>query len=161
MSFEITTLSAGGGALGICPCPGKFGQYAQDFDQIREWQPSLVLSMTETQEFTRVGADTFPQDLSNAGIDWRHLPIVDFGAPNAAIVAKWLEVSPYAKKTLSDGGRVLVHCMGGCGRSGMVLLRLMVELGESPEIALKRLRAVRPCAVETEGQYAWASEVWG
>ncbi len=57
-----------------------------------------------------------------------------------------------------QGGRVLVHCMGGCGRSGMALLRLMVESGEPADRALARLRAVRPCAVETPEQLAWASQ---
>ena len=33
----------------------------------------------------------------------------------------------------------------------------MVESGEKPEAALQRLRAVRPCAVETEAQYLWAA----
>jgi hypothetical protein len=32
----------------------------------------------------------------------------------------------------------------------------MVECGERPEAALRRLRAMRPCAVETEAQLAWA-----
>jgi hypothetical protein len=39
----------------------------------------------------------------------------------------------------------------------MAVLRLMVEMGEDPEEALARLRAVRPCAVETEVQKAWAT----
>ena len=51
---------------------------------------------------------------------------------------------------------VLVHCFGGCGRSGMLVLRVMIEAGEPAGTALKRLRQVRPCAVETEAQMAWA-----
>src|SRR5690606_33735699 len=63
---------------------------------------------------------------------------------------------------LEGGGRVLVHCLGGCGRSGMVALRLMIGAGETPEVALRHLRGVRPCAVETEAQLAWATgrRVW-
>ena len=38
----------------------------------------------------------------------------------------------------------------------MVVLRLMMECGERPAAALARLRAVRPCAVETQAQMAWA-----
>jgi protein-tyrosine phosphatase len=47
--------------------------------------------------------------------------------------------------------------MGGCGRSGSVALRLMVETGEAAADAFIRLRAARPCAVETDAQYRWAS----
>ena len=34
---------------------------------------------------------------------------------------------------------------------------LLVEAGEAPEAALQRLRAARPCAVETKAQARWAS----
>ncbi|MDH5531227.1 MAG: protein phosphatase, partial [Paracoccaceae bacterium] len=49
----------------------------------------------------------------------------------------------------------------GCGRSGMAVLRLMVEAGEPVDVALIRLRKVRPCAVETDAQLAWASRQTG
>lgn len=39
----------------------------------------------------------------------------------------------------------------------MAVLRLMVEMDEAPEAALARLRAVRPCAVETVAQHDWAA----
>ncbi|MGB3280173.1 MAG: protein-tyrosine phosphatase family protein, partial [Pseudorhodobacter sp.] len=58
---------------------------------------------------------------------------------------------------LARGGRLMVHCRGGCGRTGMIALRLMVDTGEEPGAALARLRAVRPCAVETDAQEVWAS----
>ena len=59
-------------------------------------------------------------------------------------------------RALTGRGRVLIHCKGGCGRSGMVALRLMIEAGEAPDEALARLRSVRPCAVETDAQMRWA-----
>ena len=43
-------------------------------------------------------------------------------------------------------------------RSGMIALRLMVERGADPDEALKRLRAVRPGAVETDEQRLWAQK---
>ena len=52
---------------------------------------------------------------------------------------------------------MVVHCMGGCGRSGMILLRLMIDAGETPDSALARLRTARPCAVETKAQMRWAT----
>ena len=38
----------------------------------------------------------------------------------------------------------------------MIALRLMIEAGEAAGPALKRLRALRPCAIETEAQMDWA-----
>ena len=49
--------------------------------------------------------------------------------------------------------------IGGCGRSGMAVLRLMIEAGEDAETALARLRTIRPCAIETDAQMAWARDL--
>ena len=150
-------LDAGGGQIGICPAPGRFGDYASDFNAIIAWAPVLVLSMTEAQELHRIGAGEFRQDLEKEGVSRIELPVRDFGEPCGETARLWPESAAEAKAALAQGGRVLVHCMGGCGRSGMVVLRLMVEMGEDPEEALARLRAVRPCAVETEAQRVWAA----
>jgi protein-tyrosine phosphatase len=113
--------------------------------------------MTTGEELASKEAETLPADLARNGVVWLHLPIVDFGAPDVATAALWPEASLRAREVLAKGGKVLVHCMGGCGRSGMVALRLMVEAGEEPSAALKRLRAVRPCAVEMPEQFEWAA----
>ena len=67
-----------------------------------------------------------------------------------------MPISQTLHRVLNDGGRVIVHCRGGCGRTGMAVLRLMVEAGEDGENALARLRTVRTCAVETIQQKEWA-----
>ena len=156
LRFEIASLTVGEGRVGICPVPGRYGDYAGDFKAILEWGPRLVLSMTEAVELARAGAGGFRQDLENAGVSRIELPVRDFGEPCGETVRLWPASAAQAKAALAQGGRVLVHCFGGCGRSGMVVLRLLVEMGEDPDEALARLRVVRPCAVETEAQRAWA-----
>jgi protein-tyrosine phosphatase len=156
MPLSIATLPLGGGTLAICPMPGREGRYAADLADLRAFGPALVISMTPAEELAARGAGTLPDDLAQAGIAWRHLPVADFGVPGAETAALWPEAAAVARGVLAAGGRVLVHCMGGCGRSGMAALRLMVEVGEAPDAALARLRASRPCAVETEGQFDWA-----
>lgn len=156
-TFTIYELSAGAGTLGICPLPGRFGSYADDFAILDGWAPDLVLTMTQDSEMAAEGAATLGDDLQDLDISWYALPITDFGAPSEDIIVTWPEVSMLAKAILKSGGKVLAQCRGGCGRSGMMAMRLMVELGEAPDAALARLRAVRPCAVETEEQRAWAA----
>ena len=155
--FTISTLKAGGGRLGICPLPGRSGAFNEDLDTVLNWRPTLVLSMTETSEMAAHDAGELGNLLQQTGIDWRHFPIRDFGAPPDEALNQWAEISDAAQRALSSGGKVLAHCKGGCGRSGMVLLKLMVEMGEHPETALQRLRTHRPCAVETDAQRQWAT----
>ena len=66
-------------------------------------------------------------------------------------------IGSFVWAALRGGGRVLIHCRAGRGRSGMIALRLMIAGGERPVAALKRLRAVQPEAVETPGQMNWAT----
>ncbi len=155
--FTIAEVAVGAGRIGLCPMPGRCGGYAGDLGAVLAWAPVLVLTMTTSEELERQGAGALPRDLAAAGIAWHHLALADFGASSAALALGWAGVGAEAATVLAPGGRVLAHCMGGCGRSGMAMMRLMVEAGEVPEAALARLRAARPCAVETEEQQAWVA----
>lgn len=153
----IAELPVGGGVLGIGPMPGRGGTYARDLAEVLAWGPGLVLTMTTGEELAAKGAEGLPRDLAEAGVVWLHLPIADFGAPSGATLMAWPAAAKRVRGALAGGRKVWVHCMGGCGRSGTVALRLMVETGEEPAAALARLRQVRPCAVETPEQFAWAA----
>ena len=155
----IHALPVAGGILAICPLPGRDGDYAEDLEHLREWQPALVISLATKAEMAAEGAERLGQDMQDRGSRWFHLPIADMGTPDADFARRWSGVSGIALAALRGGGRVLLHCMGGCGRSGMVALRLMCEAGEDPGQALKRLRHIRPCAIETEAQLEWAIKV--
>ena len=153
----VSELQCGDGWLGIAPIPGRRGDFFADFAKLVRWGPSLVLTMVTARDLDRVGAGTFGDDLAALGVGWRHLPVDDLGAPPDETATLWPEVSAEVHRVLGGGGKVLAHCYGGCGRSGMAIMRLMVEAGEDADPALERLREARPCAVEAESQRAWAA----
>lgn len=155
--YAITRLPLRTGVLGISALPGRSGFYQRDLNAILSWGANLVLTMTTAEELSYGDAMGLGTDLGAAGVLWHHLPIPDMGAPPPPTEAAWPEASSAAHDILRGGGRVLAHCYGGCGRSGMALLRLMVETGEEAGAALRRLRHVRPCAVETDAQFDWAA----
>ena len=157
--FGLYPVSVGAGQIALSPIPGRFGTYENNLSEILRWAPDLVLTMTTQAELDRVGAGAFGADLQAVDIIWRHLPIVDFGAPDDGVAVQWREVSVLGAEVLARGGKILIHCFGGCGRSGMAALRLMIEAEEDPAQALDRLRIARPCAVETDAQFVWASAV--
>lgn len=150
---EDTTaeLPLAGGYLGLFPFPSDNASRARLLD----WSPDLVLSLTPLNEMSRLNGADLPKGLASCGIGWLHLPVEDFGVPDPA--GGWDEVSGAIRALLASGGRVAIHCRAGCGRTGMAALRLMVETGEDGAEALVRLRSVRPCAVETDAQYRWAT----
>jgi len=153
IEFAIYRLPVGQGELALSPMPGRTRHYRADYLHLMAWRPDLVLTMTTQAELDRKGAGTLGTDLRNEGIGWLHLAVADFGVP---VDLEWGRVRDQVHSVLAQKGRVLVHCFGGCGRSGMMVLRLMIAAGEAPDDALVRLRTVRPCAVETDDQMRWA-----
>ncbi len=152
-AMQIAAVQVGGGTLGLCPLPGRGGDYAADFAALRAFDPAAVLSLVQVHEYARHGAPALTADLAAAGIAQIAFPIRDFGTP---VRQTWPALSHSLHAFLTNGRRVLIHCLGGCGRSGTIALRLMIEFGEPPDTALLRLRQARPCAVETKAQLRWA-----
>lgn len=156
--FTVATITLGGGGrIGLCRLPGRFGALDADVQAIREWHPTAVVSMTKTSEMGALGAADLPAMLHAVGIGWRHFPVVDYGVPDATVSGLWPMIAHSLHAALDRSEGVLLHCRGGLGRSGMIALRLLTERGEEPGAALSVIRAVRPGAVETEAQRLWAS----
>ena len=157
----------GGGALGLVHCPGRnqvdaLGRQwrrdlAGDVAAIATWRPSAVLTLIEAHEFFRLGVPELARALKAAGLEWHHLPIPDLGTPGPEFVQGWKRARHRVLGSLRGGERVLIHCAAGLGRTGMLAAMLLTELGVSPTDAIRRVRAARPGAIETEAQAAFVS----
>ncbi len=156
--FEIATVDLEGrGRIGICHLPGRYAPLNEDIAKITAWNPQYVLTMTEQEEMDALGCSRLGELIQEAGIKWLHLPVPDYGGLEGNNLDRWPAVSGSVHACLDAGGAIVVHCRGGVGRSGMIALRLLVERGEEPDLALQRLRSVRPGAVETKAQLAWST----
>jgi protein-tyrosine phosphatase len=135
------------GQLAICPEPAT----VDAFNKVAKWQPDIVVTMTTVEEFS---SDDFAAHITKITPQWMQAAVADFGVPQNdfnTVISRLLDV-------LNNRGRVLIHCKGGQGRSGMLAMRLLVEQGEPAIDALTRIRCVRPHAVETTQQEQWASQ---
>ena len=155
-SFEVFEIPLGPALLGISCLPGLQGNFSADIEKIFNWNPAIIVSLTEKKEMEDLGARDFIPLIEKEKIPWLHFPIKDFGIVDQQQEILWEPISKNIHKKINDGARILVHCRAGCGRTGMIVLRIMVEFGEDPDEALERLRKVRPCAVETKAQENWA-----
>lgn len=152
----------GGGQIGMTFCPGKIDDAAMtgswrrdlnaDLDVVAEWQPDLILTLMESHEFDLLGVPHFAEVVGRRFPGWRHLPIVDVSVPDAAFERSWEKTGAEARATLKAGGKVLLHCRGGLGRTGMIAARLLVELGSSADEAIAMARKGRPSRIETRAQ---------
>ena len=152
----------GGGRIGMTFCPGKTdpfamsGPWARDLDTdlaaIQAWGASALVTLVEQHELVDLGVSALGKQVLAMGLDWYHLPIRDVSIPTPEFETQWRASGQALRERLLGGQALVVHCRGGLGRTGLIAARLLIELGESPPTALRRVRAVRPGAVETREQ---------
>lgn len=145
-----------GGYIGVSPCPGIHGDLSGDIEQIEQWGPSVVVSLVETHELKKAGAEHIGEILREKRIDWFHMPIVDCDIPETDVRSVWLDLKPLVRYRLSHKkDRILLHCWAGCGRTGMIAARLLMECGMTAEEAVSHVRSVKPDAIDTFAQIKW------
>ncbi|WP_317933200.1 cyclin-dependent kinase inhibitor 3 family protein [Halioxenophilus sp. WMMB6] len=152
------------GRIGITFCPGKHDRLAAtgawardlatDIDAIVAWGASLVLTLLEPTELTLLKVPQLGVQVEARGLQWRHLPIADYSVPTDTFEQQWQTHGREIRRLLRAGGDILVHCKGGLGRAGMIAARLLVELGMTPDEAIKLVRKARKGAIETPAQLA-------
>jgi len=114
-----------------------------------------VVTLVEAPEMAELGVSDLPRAVKAAGMIWFHLPIPDLGVPDAYALEDWRAMSRRLHAMLEAGAKVLIHCRGGLGRAGTIAALLLIERGASAGQALRRVRAVRKGAIETNSQEAW------
>jgi len=162
--LQIAKIQVGpsGGELGVSICPGikdasslvnRLGRdLEEDVKTISSWNAKAALTLMETQELERFGVADIGAVMRIHHIEWYHLPIKDMSIPGKEFENIWKEVGNYLGSIIFCGGNILIHCRAGLGRSGMIAARILVELGWNSEVALRRVREVRPGAIETRAQ---------
>jgi hypothetical protein len=162
LSIDCVDAGDSGGVIGMTICPGRKGRsmaggswdrdLGLDLDVVRAWKPTLAIALLEDHEYSALGIPDFRASVIASGLPWVFAPIVDGGIPDAAFLDAWETLGQRAREALHAGGRVLIHCRAGLGRTGLVAAMLLVELGEDPESAIERVRKARPGTVETRAQ---------
>ena len=173
LRIDAVEVPHSGGQIGMTLCPGRRdtlsvkGPWERDLpldiEAVVAWQPALVITLVEEHEFEMLGVPGFVGAIETAcaaaGARWVQLSIRDAGVPDAAFEAAWVGIGAFARATLTTGGRVLLHCRAGLGRTGMIAAHLLVELGVTPHDAIHAVRSARPNTIETAEQEAHVRSV--
>jgi protein-tyrosine phosphatase len=160
--LRIDALPLAAGTLGLTFCPGKLGdsltgdRWARDLEAdlaaIKAWGAELVVTLMERHEFVLLHVPDLPERVRAHRMDWSNLPIRDVDIPAAPFDALWDAVRSDVLVRLSAGGRVVLHCRGGLGRTGLVAALLLMESRIDAEHAILAVRRARPGAIETDEQ---------
>ncbi len=82
-------------------------------------------------------------------------PIDDGPMPDEETVR---ELATFIAALRHRGKRILVHCMGGNNRSGLVVARTLIELGYPPSEAIETVREAIPTALSNPHFEEWLLE---
>jgi len=92
--------------------------------------------------------------LRDAGIAFLHLPTPDLEAASVAVLERGVG---FVRDQVARGGKVLIHCQHGIGRSALLALCVLVDQGWTPLDALAHAKDRRERISPSELQYkGWA-----
>jgi atypical dual specificity phosphatase len=92
------------------------------------------------------------------GFEYFHINIPDFGTPTDSQLKNFLEIT---SKYGSNKNPIVVHCVAGCGRTGIMIVvwaafNDYIPKGLDP---VKWIRKLRPCCLETKEQMELARKI--
>jgi protein-tyrosine phosphatase len=146
------------GSVGITICPGRRDRHrdlSADLAVLADRGVTRLLCLLPDSELAWAGVSDIRIQAQCAGIEYRQFPIPDQGTPGLDDAR---EAVSWCREGIATGGRVVITCMGGLGRSGTIAACYLVELGRSAPKAISEVRQSRgPRAIETRSQEAFVA----
>jgi protein-tyrosine phosphatase len=174
--LRIAELSLGKGRIGLTLCPGKKDKEAMtgpcwrsmsaDLQVVKEWcaqGAGIVVTLMEDFELKQLQVTGIGDAVRELGLRWWHMPVKDqypLDWEDPPQWDRWTLNCALLRHFLHSGGRVLIHCRGGLGRTGTLAARLLMEEDKSMdwESAIRKVRTVRSHAIETNEQENYLRE---
>ncbi len=137
-----------GWRVGLTFAPGKCGPSREgprwardldaDLDAVAREGVRTIACLVEAHELVKWAIGGLPSAAAERGIELLHRPIPDVSVPSL-YAARSLVHELIARREAP----MMIHCIGGLGRTGVIAGCLLRALGVGPDEALRRLVAAR------------------
>jgi len=155
----LDTKYTGNGKLGMTLLPGRKDysrSLREDLKTMKENNVTHVVTMLTHNEFGSYGVSDLLKNYEKAGFNSRYFPILNQGVSS---VHGMREMVQWIDDILEGGGNVMLHCVGGLGRSGLVAACYLVSKGLDADSAIQEVRRSRsPRAIESKVQEKFVRE---
>lgn len=145
------------GRVALSSCPGRSevsGDVEEDIAAIVSAGIGTVVSLVSDAEMAMYGVLGLRSALRMAGLRSVHYVIEDKQPPTDLQATRLLCAS--LLRWLGEGENILLHCIGGWGRSGTIAACLLLHQGYDPDTAVALVRQARsPYCVETSRQFGF------
>ncbi|EPG72992.1 cyclin-dependent kinase inhibitor 3 [Leptospira fainei serovar Hurstbridge str. BUT 6] len=132
------------GVIGLTLLPGRKDRnrdLPQDIKTLKEEGVNRVISLLTENEYSEYGVIEIKEVYKTEGLDPIFFPILDQRIPDRKSLNELLEK---IDKDLLSGKNVLIHCVGGLGRSGTIVAAYLILCsGYTVDEAIRTVREVR------------------
>ncbi|MEM7181494.1 MAG: isochorismatase family protein [Spirochaetota bacterium] len=147
--------------IGMTILPGRKDRerdLTTDIKTIQESGIHSILTLLSSDEFEQYGVDNLLEAYKAAGLESKHVSIIDQGIPSIPELQKVLH---WMHEKIENKQAILVHCVGGLGRTGTIIAAYLIWYhGYSAEDAIAAVRKSRSQrAVESKLQIEFLQEL--
>lgn len=141
------------GRIGLTLLPGRKDRgrvLQEDIVVMKKEGVTHVLTLLTSNEFQEFGVEGLLEALGEAGFIVKHFPILDHSVssvPEMDHAVQWID------GIMGREARLVIHCLGGLGRSGVVAASYLIYRGLTVQDAVGAVRQARsPKAIENRYQ---------
>jgi len=112
----------------------------ENLSAIRDAGTDKIISLLEDEETQQLGLHNQKSLAEKTNMQFRSFPIPDYGVPD------FLDLQILITEILADlkaGKKLLVHCRGGIGRTGLICCCVMVSTGINVPDAISKVTEQR------------------
>ncbi len=109
---------------------------APDCTDLLRWKAEGITAVVNLLE---ISFEAIAEDEKTAGFRVLHSPVNDFNSPGLEQLS---EIVDWISKEIDAGGKVVVHCYAGIGRTSTVLIAYLIKNGMDSLSASKKVLSV-------------------
>lgn len=148
------------GNIGLTILPGR-KDYSrsvdEDLKQLKEYGVDTIVPLITADEFGHFGVSDLLEKYEEYGFNIHSLPIMD---QLVSSEEEMVDMVHYLDRAVLKDEKVLLHCVGGLGRSGLVAASYLKYKGLNSDEAIKAVRKVRgPRTVESKIQEEFVKSI--
>lgn len=136
--------------IALSPLPGRV-DLESDLAKINSNEITNVVTLVSDEELVKYKVPTLMSRYEAMNLNVLHSPIPDYGLPD---INQMKTILAWVQKKVKAKENILIHCVGGFGRSGTVMaIYAKTYLGKTGQEAIDYVRSIRGNdAVETKEQ---------
>ena len=129
--------------------------FTTDFQEIKKLNISHIFCLLEDHEFNKNGLGNYPTIVKENGLTISHYSIIDQNIPSLELMH---EMVLNLHDCINQEKNVLIHCMGGVGRTGTLASCFLVYCNYNPQEAILITQKQRKGTIKRESQQHFVTE---